>query len=132
MAYKPTQNMVARWENEVMQKPMTLTLPLPPSANVYWRMWRGHMVVSTEAKNYKVAAGWMAKAAGVEPLRGAVAVTMTVYRARKSGDLDNRIKVTMDAMNGIAWEDDSQVVELHAYLRDDKNAPRIELSIQEA
>ena len=110
---------------------MTLTLPLPPSANVYWRMWRNRMVVSTEAKNYKIAAGWQAKAAGVEPLRGPVAVTMHVYRARKAGDLDNKIKCLFDALNGIAWEDDSQVVELHAYMHDDKNAPRVEIEMQD-
>lgn len=30
------------------------------------------------------------------------------------GDLDNYVKLTLDALNGVAWDDDNQVVRLHA------------------
>ena len=111
---------------------MNITLPLPPSANRYWRTYKGRTVVSEEAKTYKVAAGWMARAAGVEPLRGPVAVTLRVFRGRKAGDLDNKIKVCLDSLNGIAWDDDSQVVELHAFMADDKQNPRVEVELRGA
>ena len=108
---------------------MVFVLPLPPSANRYWRMVNGHMTVSAEAKAYKAEAGWAAKVAGIDVLDGPVAVTLRVYRAQKSGDLDNRIKVILDSLKGVAWEDDSQVTELHAYRYDDKTNPRVEVEI---
>ena len=30
------------------------------------------------------------------------------------GDLDNYVKLTLDALNKVAWEDDGQVVRIHA------------------
>lgn len=51
-------------------------------------------------------------------------------RPTKKPDIDNIIK-TMDALNGIAWRDDSQVVHVTAskYYSD---RPRLEIQIQEA
>ena len=68
---------------------MNITLPVPPSANRYWRNFRGRMVVSAEARAYKEQAAWIAKAAGMEPVAGDVSVTLRVYRQAKRGDLDN-------------------------------------------
>jgi hypothetical protein len=84
----------------------TLVLPYPISANRYWRSVPGR---------------------GVD---GPVALTITLYRPAKRGDLDNRIKVLVDALGGgIAYRDDSQVVELHAYRLDDKDHPRVEVQV---
>jgi Holliday junction resolvase RusA-like endonuclease len=60
---------------------------------------------------------------------GQVAVTLRVYRPRKSGDLDGRIKIVLDALQGVAYRDDSQVVALHAYRFDDKARPRVEVEV---
>ena len=45
-------------------------------------------------------------------------------------DIDNYIKGTLDSLNGLFWEDDGQIVELHAgkYYSD---SPRIEMEIKE-
>ena len=103
--------------------------PLPPSANKYWRLARGKLIVSDEARRYKLTLAMLAKVDGVTMLSGPVAVTIRVHRARKSGDLDNKIKCLLDSMQGVFFENDSQVVELHAYLADDRHDPRIEVSV---
>lgn len=110
---------------------VTLTLPYPPSANRYWRMVRGHMTVSADAKAYKDGAGMVARHQGMAPFTGTVALHIHLYRPQRSGDLDNRVKILADALKGIAYNDDAQIVELHAWLHDDKKNPRAELEIRQ-
>jgi crossover junction endodeoxyribonuclease RusA len=108
-----------------------LTLPYPPSANRYWRVdKRGFAYVSTEARAYKNRIRLLAMAERLRPLAGPVSLSLGVYRPQKSGDLSNRIKVLEDALSGVAFEDDDQVVELHALRMDDKTNPRVEVTIE--
>ena len=110
--------------------PLTLTFPLPPSANRYWRTGNGHVYLSAEAVAYKQTVGWTAREQGIsDPWAGDLGIRLRVYRARKAGDLDNKIKVILDALNGVAWLDDSQIVYIEAHRKDDKDNPRIELDI---
>lgn len=102
---------------------VVLKLPVPPSANRYWRNFNGRTVVSAEASAYKSEVGWLC--AQVQPFTGDVAVSVTVYRERKAGDLDNYLKVLLDALKGILYPDDKAVVEIQAYREDDKNDPRV-------
>ena len=48
----------------------------------------------------------------------------------KKPDLDNIAKVICDALNGVAYHDDAQVVELYAEKRWDEN-PRVDVEIRE-
>lgn len=111
-----------------------LTLPYPISANRYWRsrVLPGRQVAvtyaSNEAKEYKRLVGKIAQSVGVRPVSGPVEYELDLYpklpqdfakRARidpvwwdmnvQCIDLDNARKVLLDALNGIAWEDDSMV-----------------------
>lgn len=106
-----------------------VVLPVLPSANRYWRNIRGRMVVSVEAQNYKNLV--RLACAQLEPLKKGnhVAIAFTFYRERKSGDLDNRIKVVLDSLNGVFYEDDEQIVDIHAKREDDKENPRIVLEM---
>ena len=110
----------------------TLTLPYPPSVNRWTRVVGGRPILSAEARQYKQDAGVLALAAGVIPWPGPIAVSITVYRPRKRGDLDGIFKLLIDALNGIAWVDDSQIVELHAFRRDDKHLPRAVVTVAAA
>ncbi len=57
--------------------------------------------------------------AGVRPVAlGPVAMTLTFWLPRPdSCDLDNMAKTVLDALNGTAYADDRQVVELHLVKR---------------
>ncbi|WP_395806891.1 RusA family crossover junction endodeoxyribonuclease [Archangium minus] len=108
-----------------------LTLPYPPSANTYWKPARGRgLVPSDEALRYKVAVAQLVQAAGVQPLKGPVRLTMKAYRPRRVGDLDNVRKVLLDALQGWAFLDDGQVSEDHGYRLDDAKAPRVEVLLE--
>ena len=109
----------------------SVILPLPPSVNHYLaRTGNGGVYLSPEARNYKAAATLTAQHAGMVMYTCPVAVAMHVYRARRVGDLDNYAKLVLDSLTGIAWGDDAQVVELHAYRRDDASNPRVEVEIR--
>jgi nitric oxide reductase large subunit len=43
----------------------------------------------------------------------------SVFRPRASGDLDNRIKVLVDALQGIAYANDSQVKHIDLWMHDE-------------
>lgn len=107
----------------------SFVLPVPPSANRYWRIWNNRIVVTPEAKAYKQTVFY--KLREYEPLRGDVGVNYTVFRPAKRGDLDNYTKIMFDALNGLVWLDDMQVVEILSYRADDKLNPRVEFLVYE-
>ena len=105
---------------------ITLTLPEPPSSNRWWRKWRNRMVLSKEARDYKLSLfGYLTS----PPMKGPVRVEMTWYRGRKSGDLDKRQGVLLDALQGVVYKNDSQVEELHAYRKDRPRNPGIVVTV---
>lgn len=110
---------------------VSITLPYPPSANRYWRSYRGRVVKSEEARAYQQEAGWIAKASGFQCTSGDVAVTLRVYRPQRRGDLDNTLKVMLDSLNGIIYEDDDQVSVIHAERYEDKKNPRVDVFVEE-
>ena len=88
---------------------IVLFLPEAPSANRYWRNFSGRTVKSKDARGYVGQVWAEARKKNVKPLKGDVEVTILWYRSRKVGDIDNRVKVLNDAMNGICFEDDKQI-----------------------
>jgi crossover junction endodeoxyribonuclease RusA len=104
-----------------------LILPYPPSANRYWRHAKGRTYLSDDALLYRKAVGWQCEAMQMAPHAGPVALTLRYYRPAKRGDLDNRLKQLLDSLNGHLYNDDAQVVEIHAYQGDDKRNPRVEI-----
>lgn len=111
---------------------ITLELPVPPASNRYWRLWRNRMVVSTEAKRYKERVWLLCKAAKVTMIREPVVVSISWRRAKRQGDLDGRVKILLDAMQGTCFENDSQVVALHAYRSEDKANPGVTVTVERA
>lgn len=131
-----------------------LTLPIPPSANVYWRhaaiRGQARVFLSAAAKAYREDAAWRARLSGVQPIEGRVALTVRLYphrpkdwqkRQRKDPetwddsvqciDLGNCEKVLSDALNGVAWVDDKlhRRIVLERMEPDDGGA-RVEVEIE--
>lgn len=110
---------------------MKLVLPYPPSLNHLYATYRGNRILSERGKGFKKDVLALCLQGRLKPLDGDVRVTFTAYRPKKQGDLDNVIKIIQDSLKGSAWHDDKQVVEIHAYRKDDKDNPRVEIEIQE-
>ena len=99
-----------------------LILPTPVSANRYWRIFGGRVVKSAEARSYRAEV--QIKARDVTPLDGPVSVHIALCpELTKKGvasktrlDLDNCLKVALDALQGVAFNNDKQVVKLVAEL----------------
>ena len=115
---------------------MKLILPYPVSANRYWRSLvpRGHkraiVVVSDEARAYKQECAWRAKHAGARPMTGTVELRVKLVPAnRVCMDLDNALKVTIDALKGVVYADDAQVYRIVAERADPDGRARLEVEI---
>lgn len=113
-------------------------LPWPVSTNRYWRSFvprggkRAIVTVSPEALQYKRQAAWLAKEARLKPLRGLVQLEFTLYPANGvCMDLDNALKVAIDALNGVAYFDDSQIRRLVAERAEPNGVARLEVEISE-
>ncbi len=112
-------------------RPVMLVLPYPPSANRLYRVGRnGRPYKSTEHRDYMASTHRATLSVAPWPRGVELDAVVRLYRPIKRGDIDNPIKALFDALNGRAWEDDSQVVDLHITRRDDKVRPRVEVEIR--
>ena len=110
---------------------MKIIVPYPPSANRYWRVYRGIVCHGQDAKDFKRDVAVIGTVSRLRPFPGTVELQIRVYRPRKAGDLDNQLKVLIDALKGIAYVDDKQVKKIIAEQFDDKDDPRAEVTILE-
>jgi Holliday junction resolvase RusA-like endonuclease len=110
-----------------------LVLPLPPLGNRYKQFdrKRGFYYRTKEADQYRLRTGKYAVSRGLWPTPNPVAVSVRIFRKRKAGDIDGWLKVLLDSLEGVAYVNDSQIVELHAYRFDDKADPRVEVEVTE-
>lgn len=113
--------------------------PFPPSVNKIWipvpyraksGKWAARMILSNNARAYKEQVGWMARAVCLDPFPFEVDAYVYLYRPRRIGDTDNFNKILFDGLNGIVYEDDKQIRDVHTFRRYDKNRPRVEVYFQ--
>lgn len=116
-----------------MREPVTFEIPGKPQAKQSMRVARIGGAIRTyqpqEVLNYHGRVATFARLAIKEPLEGAVRLSLQVVvmtpaswskkrkavlnRAVVRPDVDNVCKALMDGLNGVAWIDDKQVVELN-------------------
>jgi Holliday junction resolvase RusA-like endonuclease len=87
------------------------------------------MVLSDEARQYKQVVALAYRRA---ELKGDIAVDLTWYRQRRSGDLDKRLGVILDSLQGIAYATDAQITQLTARRIDDPKNARVVVTVSPA
>ena len=105
---------------------ISLELPVPPSANRWWRTVNGRMIKSKEARAYLSRV--RIRLPGFYE-NGDVCVQIVWYRDSRRGDLDKRIPIVLDTLQGIAYVNDKQVWQLEARREEDKANPRVEVIV---
>lgn len=108
-----------------------LILPYPPSVNNLYANFGGRRITSAKGRRFKADIAVLARQQGARLLNGNLSVTFRIFRPKKIGDLDNRLKISQDALKGICFEDDKQIIEIHAFRFDDKANPRIEIDLKQ-
>lgn len=108
--------------------------PLPQSRP---RFSFGRVYEKAEVKAFKRIVGYRATATmnGHEPLEGMLICRLKFFRkfaptSRRFGDFDNLAKSVCDAMNGIVFKDDSQIVSCTIEKFTDAGFPRAEIQIE--
>jgi Holliday junction resolvase RusA-like endonuclease len=95
-------------------------------------MFNGHAVTPKRTREYEKTVGILAGVAGAYPCAGPVRLTCSFYMGdSRRRDLDNVLKAISDGLNGVAWIDDSQVVEIHATKSVDRQHPRAVVRVEE-
>jgi Holliday junction resolvase RusA-like endonuclease len=131
--------------------PIKFTIPGEPHALQRARHGNGRTYDTAEnkaAKAHVALLGKQAMRARNKPYEGAIKLTILFihpwpksysqkrknqsngfYKVTKS-DVDNQIKLVMDALNGITWKDDAQVSVIHAEKVHMDLAPRTMVKIE--
>ncbi len=102
-------------------------LPVVTSANRQWRMGQGRTYKAKDATADTKAAALLFR--HVVPLAGELSVSITWHRSQKTGDVDNRIKGTLDLLRGIAYADDAAVARVSCERVDDGTAARLVVDV---
>jgi len=107
-----------------------LSLPYPPTTNQLYATYRGRRILSKKGREYKAEVEGIFRAKKLRMLDGTIKVSIFVHRKRKAGDLDNRFKVLLDSLTGLAWNDDSQIIELHGFLLTARHEPFADVYVE--
>lgn len=109
---------------------ITLTIPGNPIPKARARVVNGHAFTPARTREWEaVVADHYRIMCGVKH-NGPLAVELTFYRKdRRGADVDNLQKAVLDALNGIAWRDDSQIDRLISTVFRGCDEPRVTIEI---
>lgn len=118
-------------------QPIRITIPGRPIPKGRPRLGirgrKAYVYTPPKTAEYEKLVGWVAKSLGCKPVDGLVSVSLHVY-CRGKMDVDNVAKSILDGLNGVAYEDDGQVVELLVKKHKVTNTAdeRVEIEIRKA
>lgn len=113
-------------------QPIKLTLrTMPPSINATYKRGKNSFYKSQEAKDAQEAMAWEARIQyRGKPLTGSLRLKIAFYWTSSRRDVDSSVKAVCDALQGIIYENDNQIYDLHLSKTVDRAAPRIEIEIE--
>lgn len=101
--------------------------------NAYSTNKQGRRFLTQIGRNYKDEIGWAARWArksSQDMFKAPIRVEMVFYlKSRHRIDIDNLMKLPIDAMTGICWKDDSEIVEIFGKKVFGDPRPRTEINI---
>jgi crossover junction endodeoxyribonuclease RusA len=96
-------------------KTITITTS-PVSTNKRYTIARGRNILTNEYRDAKEAIAWEVKSQWKkEPLTDDVCLNVLIYHKGRTPDIDNYLKLILDSLTGVVYEDDKQVNELHIF-----------------
>ena len=109
-----------------------ISLPIPPSVN---HKFVGHYVLSPASREFYQNVQATCMSMKMRPIDGDVFVKIRIYRARKAGDIDGRLKMVLDSLQAKdgfgCYHNDAQVKELNVSLDDtDPKKPRVVVMVK--
>lgn len=104
------------------------------TGSIYKTMCRGNFpctYLTAKGRDLKESYQWQAKSQWKEPImEGAISVVINTYHDNhRKNDWDNFHKLSMDALTGIVYKDDSQIEQAIVTKYYDHDHPRIEIEI---
>ena len=105
------------------------TKPVP--VNQKYGVFNGRMLLQKKYRDAKEAIAWeMRSQTAQKPRSDDLCLNLIIYLGTKrKTDIDAFLKIILDAGEGVLYENDNQITELHVFKEYDKENPRIELSI---
>lgn len=92
-----------------------IEIPGTPVPKQRPRLVSGRVFTPSKTHAAEELIAWKARAAGARISTSDVSVTVGFYfTGKRRGDIDNLVKTVLDALNGVAYVDDRQVVHLQA------------------
>jgi len=104
----------------VQAESLRFEVPVTPVPKARPRIVNGHAYTPRRTSDFEravAACALEARArAGWDMLEGPVTVDMTFVRLRANADVDNAVKAVLDAVRGVLFRDDRQVVGVAAWI----------------
>ena len=93
-------------------------------------LYTGRRFLTKNGKATKEAMSWEIKSWWKhEPLKDDVCINVLFYFKDNRKDIDGCLKALLDCMQGIVYENDRQITELHIFKMIDKKKPRVEIQV---
>jgi Holliday junction resolvase RusA-like endonuclease len=118
----------------VNQKPIAVNHAYAPAVFGRGPKKRHGFIKSEAAKQYQSAVRMAAIIAGARKIgktAGPVFARIAFVWPTEAGDIDGPIKLTLDAMQGVVYENDRQVKRLEVERRKDPLRPRVEIHVED-